>query len=384
MKTINLSTIKLCLCALVLLQSCSSEQTQTATQAESAAQTTSSARLRLSNSQQKNLGLTIGSLEKQALGLSIFANGQIEVPPQNKSYISMPYGGYIKQIKVLDGMRVQKGQVLMTVEHPDIVALQQTYLEVDGEMTFLEADFLRQKQLFEKEAGSAKAYQQAKSAYQIAKAKLSGLAVKLEMAQVNIAALKNGKIQREQSIRSPFNGVITKVTANVGAFAEPKDRLMEIIDLKHAHAELVVYEKYLSYLRKDQQVELSFIEDRAPVQASVFLIGSEISPERTVKVHCHFKSLPKDITPGSYLKATIQAEVTDHWVLPNEAVVQYKGKDVVFIQEGTNFLPIEIDIILANDTVSAIGTKNMSKLKKAKIITRGAYELLAMLNKEVE
>lgn len=296
----------------------------------------------------------------------------------------MPYGGYIKQIKVLDGMRVQKGQVLMTVEHPDIVALQQTYLEVDGEMTFLEADFLRQKQLFEKEAGSAKAYQQAKSAYQIAKAKLSGLAVKLEMAQVNIAALKNGKIQREQSIRSPFNGVITKVTANIGAFAEPKDRLMEIIDLKHAHAELVVYEKYLSYLRKDQQVELSFIEDRAPVQASVFLIGSEISPERTVKVHCHFKSLPKDITPGSYLKATIQAEVTDHWVLPNEAVVQYKGKDVVFIQEGTNFLPIEVDIILANDTVSAIGTKNMSKLKKAKIITRGAYELLAMLNKEVE
>ena len=384
MKTINLSTIKLCLGALVLLQSCSSEQTQTATQAESAAQTINSARLRLSNSQQKNLGLTIGGLEKQALGLSIFANGQIEVPPQNKSYISMPYGGYIKQIKVLDGMRVQKGQVLMTVEHPDIVALQQTYLEVDGEMTFLEADFLRQKQLFEKEAGSAKAYQQAKSAYQIAKAKLSGLAVKLEMAQVNIAALKNGKIQREQRICSPFNGVITKVTANIGAFAEPKDRLMEIIDLKHAHAELVVYEKYLSYLRKDQQVELSFIEDRAPVQASVFLIGSEISPERTVKVHCHFKSLPKDITPGSYLKATIQAEVTDHWVLPNEAVVQYKGKDVVFIQEGTNFLPIEIDIILANDTVSAIGTKNMSKLKKAKIITRGAYELLAMLNKEVE
>lgn len=384
MKTINLSTIKLCLGALVLLQSCSSEQTNTATQAESTAQTINATGLILSNAQQKNLGISIGSLQKKALGLSIFANGQIEVPPQNKSYISMPYGGYIKQIKVLDGMRVQKGQVLMTVEHPDIVALQQTYLEVNGEMTFIEADFLRQKQLFEKEAGSAKNFQQAKSAYQIAKAKLSGLAVKLEMAQVNIAALKNGKIQREQSIRSPFNGVITKVTANVGAFAEPKDRLMEIIDLKHAHAELVVYEKYLSYLRKDQQVELSFIEDRAPVQASVFLIGSEISPERTVKVHCHFKSLPKDITPGSYLKATIQAEVTDHWVLPNESIVQYKGKDVVFIQEGTNFLPIEIDIILANETVSAVGAKNMGQLKKAKIVTLGAYELLAILNKEVE
>lgn len=381
MKTINLSIIALCLGVLVLFESCKSDNTL---EAKNTTAPTSTKLLSLSKTQQKNLGLSLGTLGKQSLGLQIFANGQIEVPPQNKSYISMPYGGYIKQIKVLDGMRVQKGQVLMTVEHPDIVALQQNFLEVNGEMTFLEADYLRQKQLYDKEASSAKNYQQAKSAYQIAKAKLSGLAVKLEMAQVNIDQLKNGKIQREQSIRSPFNGVITKVTANVGAFAEPKDRLMEIIDLKHAHAELVVYEKYLSYLRKDQQVELSFIEDRAPVQASVFLIGSEISPERTVKVHCHFKNLPKDITPGSYLKASIQAEVMDHWVLPNEAVVQYKGKDVVFIQEGTNFFPIEIDVILANETVSAFGAKNMSKLKKAKIITRGAYELLAMLNKEVE
>ena len=159
---------------------------------------------------------------------------------------------------------------------------------------------------------------------------------------------------------------------------------MEIIDLKHAHAELVVYEKYLSYLKKDQKVALNFIEDRAPVEASIFLIGSEISAERTVKVHCHFKSLPKEITPGAYLKAEIQAEESDHWVLPNEAVVQYNGKDVIFIQEGANFLPIEIDVILNNESVSAIGDKNIVKLKKAKIVNNGAYDLLAILNKEVE
>jgi hypothetical protein len=71
-------------------------------------------------------------------------------------------------------------------------------------------------------------------------------------------------------------------------------------------------------------------------------------------------------------------------VLPNEAVVQYNGKDVVFIQEGANFLPIEIDVILNNESVSAIGDKNIVKLKKAKIVNNGAYDLLAILNKEVE
>ncbi|MFM8596002.1 MAG: efflux RND transporter periplasmic adaptor subunit [Flavobacteriales bacterium] len=382
MKTNNLVVVAFSFGIVWLLQSCSSNADKTAEKVKTQVQQVTG--LQLTAKQQQNLGLSTGTIQKQSLGLNIFANGQIEVPPQNKSYISMPYGGYIKQIKVLDGMRVQKGQVLMTVEHPEIVALQQTYLEVNGELVFLESDYLRQKQLFEKEAGSAKNYQQAKSAYQIAKAKLSGLEVKLDMAQVNLSALKNGKIQREQSIRAPFSGVITKVTANVGAFADPKDLLMEIIDLKHAHAELVVYEKYLSFLRQNQQVQLNFIEDQTPVMATIFLIGSEISPERTVKVHCHFKKLPNTITPGSYLKASIQAEVADHWVLPNDAVVQYKGKDVVFIQNGTNFLPIAIDVILSNETVSAISDKNLASIQRAKIVTKGAYDLLAILNKEVE
>ncbi|MEY4351655.1 MAG: hypothetical protein RL078_1734 [Bacteroidota bacterium] len=381
MKTIN-NIVIISTTFLLLLTACSSEQDQTSNQAPAAQ--VSSKLLKLNAKQQKALGIQIGGLSQQELGLTIFANGQIEVPPQNKSYISMPFGGYIKQIKVLDGMRVKKGQVLMSVEHPDIIQLQQDYLEVLGEFSYLEADYLRQKQLFEKEAGSAKSYQQAKSAYAVAKAKMSGLQVKLEMAEVNLGQLKEGKIQRVQQIRSPFDGVVTKVTANVGAFAEPKDRLLEIIDLKHAHAELIVYEKYMAYLKKEQKVKLNFIDDTTPVEANIFLIGSEISPERTVKVHCHFKKLPASITPGSYLKAEIQAEVTNHFVLPNEAVVQYNGKDVVFIQEGDNFLPIEIDLILSNEEFSAIGEKNRSKLMHSKIILKGAYDLLAILNKEVE
>ena len=381
MKTLN-KLFAMSTTCLLLLAACSSEQSETTHQAP--VEQSKSQLLTLSAKQQKDLGLQIGGLKQQQLGLSIFANGQIEVPPQNKSYISMPFGGYIKQIKVLDGMRVRKGQVLMSVEHPDVIQLQQDYLEVLGEFAFLEADYLRQKQLFEKEAGSAKSYQQAKSAYAVAKAQMSGLQVKLEMAEVNLTQLKEGKIQRVQQIRSPFDGVVTKVTANVGAFAEPKDRLLEIIDLKHAHAELVIYEKYLAYLKKDQKVILNFIDDTKPVEASVFLIGSEISAERTVKVHCHFKKLPTTITPGSYLRAEIQAEVSDHWVLPIAAIVQHKGKDVVFIQEGDNFLPIEINLILSNETLSAIGEKNYARLKNAKIVHTGAYDLLAMLNKEVE
>ena len=362
-----------------LFSACSSQKDEAPASAAPSHQ-----QFKLSAQQVQALGIELGSLSAQQMGLSVFANGIIDVPPQNKSYIAMPFGGYIKEIKVLDGMLVQKGQVLLVVEHPEIIQLQQTYLELQGQMEFLSADLERQKQLYEKEAGSAKSFQQAKSAYMVNKAKLAGISVQLEMANVNMAALQKGTIERTQRIRSPFSGVITKVTANVGAFAEPKDNLLEIIDLKHAHAELTVYEKYLSFLRKDQLVKLKFVDVNQTATAKIYLIGREISKERTVKVHCHFDQLPTNITPGSYLKAEIMVDNQLQYTLPEEAVVLQNGKNVVFISSNGNFLPIEVDLLMSQDGRVALTSKKLAQLKQAKIVVKGAYELLAMRNKEVE
>ncbi len=362
----------------LLLLSCSSQDQE----ANAAKETKVNKQLKLSSKQLQTLGIELGALQQINMGLSVFANGVIDVPPQNKSYIAMPYGGYIKKINVLDGMQVQKGQILMVVEHPEVLQLQQEYLEVQGQAEYLAADYERQKELYENEAGSAKNYQQAKSAYMVNKAKLSGLAMKLEMANVNMNTLRNGQIERTQNIRSPFAGVITKVTANVGAFADPKDNLLEIIDLKHAHAELTVYEKYLSFLQKDQLVKLQFVDMHTTATAKIYLIGREISSERTVKVHCHFDKLPADITPGSYLKAEIRAEDQNQFTLPEEAVVQQNGKDVVFIEKKGNFFTVEIDILMSQDGRVAITSKQLALLEHSSIVVKGAYELLAILNKE--
>ena len=362
----------------IFLFSCSSADKEV----NAAKETKVNKQLQLSPKQLQTLGVELGTLQQINMGLSVFANGVIDVPPQNKSYIAMPFGGYIKKINVLDGMQVQKGQILMVVEHPEVIQLQQEYLEVQGQAEYLAADYERQKELYAKEAGSAKSYQQAKSAYMVNKAKLSGLAMKLEMANVNMNTLRNGQIERTQNIRSPFAGVITKVTANVGAFAEPKDNLLEIIDLKHAHAELTVYEKYLSFLQKEQTVKLQFVDMHSSATAKIYLIGREISTERTVKVHCHFDKLPADITPGSYLKAEIRAEDQNQFTLPEEAVVQQNGKDIVFIEKEGNFLTVEIDILMTQDGRVAITSKQLALLKRSSIVVKGAYELLAILNKE--
>jgi cobalt-zinc-cadmium efflux system membrane fusion protein len=365
---------------LITMISCSTKTPENKTPAKAS---TSSAILTLSGKQVLSLGIKSSELTKSFMGMSIFANGMIDVPPQNKSYISVPFGGYIRDIKVLDGMRVSKGEVLLVVEHPEIIQLQQDYLEVQGNMDYLKAEMDRQKLLLDKEAGSAKNYQQAKSNWQVAQAKISGLSVKLEMANVNVSALKNGNIQREQKIRSPFTGVVTKVNTNVGTFADPKDNLLEVIDLQHAHAELTVYEKYMKMLKLNQMVHLTFVDSDEKATAKVFLIGREIGDDRTFKVHCHFDKLPKEIVPGSYLKAEINSDEIEQIVVPTEAIVNFDGKDMIYVtSDNRHFIPVEIEVLSTQGEKTAIQAINELDFINRKYVSKGAYELLSTMNKE--
>jgi len=154
--------------------------------------------------------------------------------------------------------------------------------------------------------------------------------------------------------------------------------------LKHAHAEVTVYEKYLSFLQKDQVGKLQFVDVNQTASAKIYLIGREISKERTVKVHCHFDQLPADITPGAYLKAEIRSDNQQQYTLPEEAIVQQNGKDVVFVALDGNYLPIEVDLLMSQDGRVALTSNKMELLKRSKIVVKGAYELLALRNKEVE
>jgi cobalt-zinc-cadmium efflux system membrane fusion protein len=380
MKKINTLQLFIALIVLVAMNSCTSSTTEDTSKKQTSSKNNV---LSLSVKQIKTLGIQTESLSKSSLGMSIFANGMIDVPPQNKSFISVPFGAYIREVKVLDGMRVSKGDVLLVVEHPEIIQLQQDFLEVQGSLEYLKAEMDRQKIMLDKEASSAKNYQMAKSNWQVAQAKLAGLTVKLEMANVQVAHLKNGVIQREQKIKSPFNGVVTKVNASVGSYADPKDNLLEVIDLQHAHAELIVYEKYLKYLRLNQVVQLKFVDSEEKTSAKIFIIGREIGADRTVKVHCHFDQLPTEIVPGSYLKAEINVDEMEHFVVPSDAIVNLNGKDVMFVTtDNRTFSSVPMDVLSVQGELTAIQPKNNRDFFNKKYVSKGAYEIVSILNKE--
>ena len=273
--------IIICILLVGILMGCASEVKQ-----EAAVPKEINTMVSLNKDQLKNAGVQIGKAKLESIGMTIYANGTMEVPPQNKTVISVQFGGFVKSLEVLDGMTVRKGQRLLTIEHPDLIQLQQDYLEVLGQMEYLKSEMDRQKILYDKDAGSAKAYQQAKAEYQMAAARKSGLSSKLDMAGVNMGSLNNGTIQRAINVVAPFDGVVTKVAVNVGAYADPVEHLLELIDLKHSHAEVIVFEKDVRFLSIGQKVSLRITGKEELIQAEVFLIGKEIGRDQTDSMQC--------------------------------------------------------------------------------------------------
>ena len=84
------------LVVLVNLFGCAQEQTQ-----EKPIKSNATDRLALTDKQFNAIGIQVQSATLKERAGTINVNGVIDVPPGNKSYISLPYGGFIKKVNVL-------------------------------------------------------------------------------------------------------------------------------------------------------------------------------------------------------------------------------------------------------------------------------------------
>lgn len=338
----------------------------------------------LNAKQQRNANIEVEQAKMMGIGTTIRVTGTVETPPQNKTAISFPFGGFVKKAPLLDGMSVKKGQVLVTMEDPSIIQLQQDYLEAVSQLDFLKQEYDRQKSLGDQQINSGKTVQQAKSNYMSTQARCKGMKLKLEIAGVNVAQVEKGNLQREISIRAPFNGVVTKMNAAVGHYAAPQDILLEIIDLKHTHIELFVFEKDIPSLKIGQQVHIKLANSATTKTGTIHLIGKEISSDRMVKVHCHLDQEDDQLIPGTFVNAEIDLSATKQLTVPGDAVVKMGDKDVLFIKgstnkEGTTYLVKEIETL--GEEEGRIAFRFIEKATKTNefIVVKGSYAVLSTI-----
>ena len=364
----------------LLLYACGSKQTGEQTTDNAIVNETV---ITLTDAQLKNTQLEIGKLEQRNISSIIKVNGKIDVPPQNMVSVSMPLGGYLKTTKLLTGMRVGKGEIIATMEDLQYIQLQQEYLTAKSKLVFAEAEFNRQKELNQSKATSDKVFQQAQMDYNTQKIALSALSEKLKLINVNPQGLSENNLSKAVNIYSPIDGFVSRVNVNIGKYVNPADILFELVNTSDIHLNIKVFEKDLEKLSIGQKVMAYNNQSDKKHPCEIILISQDLSSERTAEVHCHFLEYDKTLLPGMYMNADIEVKSNHVLTLPEDAIVNFEGKEYVFINDkGKEYTLTEVKTgSKENGFIEILGGE---KISQKSVVTKGAYTLLMKLKNKSE
>lgn len=340
----------------------------------------------LTAEQMKIAGIQIGTAEVKTISSVLKVNGAIDVPPQNMVSISFPLGGYLKSTKLLPGMHISKGEALAVLEDQQYIQLQQDYLIAKTKLSFLEADFNRQKELNATKANSDKTFQQAKADYESQKVLVKSLSEKLQLIGINPVTLNEDNLSRSVNVYSPITGFVSAVDVNIGRYVSPTDVLFELVNPEDVHLNLTVFEKDVNKLSIGQKV-IAYANQNADkkYEAEIILVSRNLDANRAAEVHCHFKKYDKELLPGMYMNAEVNVQSNDALTVPEEAMVRWQNKNYVFTAgDNNNFELTEVQTGVSDKGNIEIITTNKEEWSSKKIITRNAYAALMKMKNSAE
>ena len=326
--------------------------------------------------------LEIGNLEEFDFPEVVRSSGRIDVPPQSRASINAFMGGYIRNIELLEGDRVSRGQFLVSLESTEYVQLQQDYMDVAGQLDYLQAEFERQQTMLEENITSRKSFLKAESDFKRAQSAKSSLEQKLRMLNIDPVKVEAGSSQSTVNIYSPITGNVSNISVSRGSFVSPTDRIMEIIDSEHMHLELVVFEKDVRNIKEGQKIFFNTPEaSNENFEAEVVLVGKTIDEQkRNVRVHGHLPdSIASEFTVGMFVEANIVTSEEKRPGLPEEAIIEQEGEYYILVlekEDGENYYFRRQSVTPGETFEGVISLENAESLEKETVLLKGAFNLI--------
>jgi cobalt-zinc-cadmium efflux system membrane fusion protein len=339
--------------------------------------------------QLKVMDIQIGEFKMMNLKTTVKTNGQLELPPQNKASLSAVIAGRVKNVMVIEGQEVRKGQVLAIMENPEAIDLQQEYLSLKSELAFAETDFQRKEELYNDSIGSAKDYQRVKSQFESLNAELSGVKAKLKLLNYSASQLDKGTISSTFNVISPIEGHVRLVEINIGKFVQPEQEMFEIVDNDHIHMDLMVYEKDIDKIREEQKVVFSISTHPEHVfYGRVFSVGKAFESDlKAVRVHAEITSKPTGLLPGMFVEARIVTDSNEVQAVPISAIIEEEGLSYIFVvnESESDDMHMAFSKIEINKGAIDMGFVEVVTAQpiptNPKVVINGAYYIFAEMNK---
>ncbi|WP_162896272.1 efflux RND transporter periplasmic adaptor subunit [Novosphingobium sp. THN1] len=271
--------------------------------------------------------------------------------------------GAIRQVFVIEGQEVRRGQPLATMVSRDAMELGGSRSRASSRISLAKANLARTEALFKEGVIAGARVQEARAELAQAQSE-AGEASRILAAS---GASGSGIV----TLRAPISGRVSKVAVQTGG---PVDGMTApfVIDAANAYQlDLQLPERLAGNVRPGMTVSLP-----GAATGRILSVGSSIDPATRSVVAKATIGSAQGVIAGKSVMVTIGAGGSGEVVsVPSTAVTRIAEKDVVFVRTGNRFQQREVRLGGSGNGESAI----LSGLKPGEVVATSAIPELKML-----
>lgn len=369
--------------ALALASSCGNSENSTGEGIQVAEAPEGAREIFLTEVQFNTMKMEWGSPKKENFSTEINVQGTVKVPVEGMQEISAYFGGYVSDLKLIEGQPVRKGETLFYLENPDFIRLQQDYLETSSQLTYLKAEFERQRTLSAEQISAQKNFLKAEADYQSSLAKCQGLKKQLSLININAEDLTPETIRSKVPVYSPIKGFVEDVFVVPGQFLPASGKAVSLLNKDHLHIELILFEKDAPQIHIGQKVAFAMPDNpEREIMAEIHVVGQSVNAQRQINVHADLEDEKEGLGlfPGMFVQARIQLDPKQSWSLPEDALVELAGEYYILLQKEKTDLGYKLErirVIPGGKSRGNIAIEALTALdENSVILVKGGFNLL--------
>lgn len=277
--------------------------------------------------------ISVAPARTRNVSLSRVVTGAVEADPARTVKILAPVNGRVSDLKVDLGDFVKKGQPLVTIDSGDLAQA-----VADAEKA--RASLKLTKSALERATGLNKAGGLAQRELEQAQNDYLQATTEMKRAEARLDAIgDNGKLsgQRKITMNAPIDGTITALDAAPGEFIDNTTAsMMTISNLERVWVTASVQEKDLSFVKKDERVEVSLVAYPGEIFPGKVEVISQLleADTRRNKVRIAFENPDGMFKLNMFATVRFFAPPTQRVVVPPAALMMGDDMLSVFVESA--------------------------------------------------
>ena len=272
---------------------------------------------------------------------TITTTGTVEFNADRTARILPPVPGQVQNLRVNVGDVVRQGDVLFEISSREVAAVIGDHTASHKDLELSEKTYAMTRDLYEHQAASRMALQQAESDLAKNRSKVQQTEEAMRVLGLDVAASEGGAPTPSRiPVRAPLGGTVIDRAVTSGQFVgNDTAPLMTLADVSSVWVTADVFERDLHHISPGQRADLTttaYPDDRFSAQVS--RVAAVVDAQtRTAKVRFVAANPAGHLKPGMFITAVLDLPRSgDVLTIPANALFVEDGRSFAYVQTGAN------------------------------------------------